>query len=550
MRSIIKFINPLIFGIVLVGVFLFVGTSLAAWTPPIGIPTPPFPSDLDVARPSPPSPWTSEVAGNYYIDHSAGGCSDSRTYGTPSAPRCTLPTSPAAGSKIYVNGTYSVGGTISWVGTSANPIWLTYYDNTNRPLFTGVSPTPLNFNGSYIIVDGIRSDLGGATNDGVEMSGNNLMIRDSTFRNTYGKSNGAGLGTSGSNLVFYKDTVYDQGDWQYVGADIDRHGFKVSPPTNGLWILDSLIYHVQGDGVQVGDYNNTPDQINRVFIGRNTIYENLQTCLWTKNATDVIFSQNICYNITAPGSHAGDGQGLGGQYDPKNVWFIANTIHDTEAGIKISGSSRGGGGPWYAIGNVLYNIISNAGCNAWDMGALSYRNEGGFYGFYNTIYNADSFISVVPSNSGAFRNNIFSHQYTLTGCPAINDDGYGTYALDYNLWDTATPILKYNGTIYSSLAALNSATGQETHRVVGDPLLINPPTNMNISYNSPAIDKANPIEETVFAVFQSRYGVDIRKDFVGSIRPNGIRWDIGAYEYISGVSDTTPPAAPTGLTIN
>jgi len=513
---------------------LFCPIQLWGFTTPIGIPTPPFPADLDIVRPSPPSPWTAETAGNYFVERSATGCSDNRTFGTPAAPRCSLPTAPAAGSKIYVRGTYAVGMTITWTGTSANPIWLTYYDNANRPLFTGISPQPLYFTGNYIVVDGIRSDLGGATNDQVGMYGNNLMIRDSTFRNTFGGSGGCGLDTGGTNLVFYKGTVYDQGNWQYVGADIDRHGFKISPPTNGLWILDSLIYHVQGDGVQVGDQNNTAAQVNRVFVGRNTLYENLQSCLWTKNATDVIFSQNVCYNITAPGSNAGDGQGLGGQYDPKNVWFLANTVHDTKVGIKMSGSSNGGGGPWYAIGNVLYNIISSNGCNAWGMGALSYRNEGGFYGYFNTIYNADSFISVVPSNSGAFRDNIFSHQYTATGCPALNDDGYGTYLLDYNLWDTATPTLKYNGTTYNSLASFSSATGLETHRVVGNPQLTIPPSNMSLQGTSPAINAANPTEENVFATFQTRYGVDIRKDFIGASRPYGSRWDIGAYEYGSG----------------
>jgi len=43
----------------------------------------------------------------------------------------------------------------------------------------------------------------------------------------------------------------------------------------------------------------------------------------------------------------------------------------------------------------------------------------------------------------------------------------------------------------------------------------------------------------------SRYNIDI----LGISRPQGAAWDIGAYEYVQG-GDTTPPAAPSGLTVN
>jgi hypothetical protein len=35
----------------------------------------------------------------------------------------------------------------------------------------------------------------------------------------------------------------------------------------------------------------------------------------------------------------------------------------------------------------------------------------------------------------------------------------------------------------------------------------------------------------------------------GFSRSQGIAWDIGAYEYISGSPDTTLPAAPSEMTI-
>src|SRR5574343_745587 len=96
------------------------GTAFG-WTAPIGVPAPSWPSDLDVARPTMPSPWTSDQAGWYFIQ--ASGCSDSRTYGNPTAPRCSMPTTPAAGARVVFNGTISAGNVIiSANGTSANPV--------------------------------------------------------------------------------------------------------------------------------------------------------------------------------------------------------------------------------------------------------------------------------------------------------------------------------------------------------------------------------------------------------------------------------------------
>ena len=80
--------------------------SAMAWVAPIGVPAPSWPGGgIDQARPALPAGWSSEQLGWYYI--SASGCSDSRTYGYPGAARCSVPSAPAAGSKIVLDGTIS-----------------------------------------------------------------------------------------------------------------------------------------------------------------------------------------------------------------------------------------------------------------------------------------------------------------------------------------------------------------------------------------------------------------------------------------------------------
>ncbi|MBE0568479.1 MAG: hypothetical protein IH577_02230 [Deltaproteobacteria bacterium] len=486
--------------------FLMVSTA-SAWTPPVGIPAPPWPADLDLARPALPSPWTAETAGWYFI--SGSGCSDSgRTYGYPGAPRCSFPSSPAAGSKIVVDGTIPGDENLSFSGTSGSPTWVMGFSTSSPPTATG----SWGVEGSYKIIDGIAFSSG-SRDENLHLGGGNNMIRNLSFVNTYSSSNGAVVAGGGTNNVMYRCSISQSGDWRYSASDIDRHGVKVLSGTNGAWYLDSAFYHIQGDGIQVGDEGNAASAINKVYIGRNRAYENLQSCFWTKNATDVVMSENVCSDITfSPG---GDGQGMGGQYDPKYVWFLNNTIYNTKAGIKVSGASSGSGGPWYMIGNRIYAVQSDS-CNNYDVGALSFRNSGGATMLFNTVHDVDMFVGV-PTGSGiTVRNNIFSSKRTAAGCAALDVDV--SFAHDYNLFSAA-----------------GYDPGSEPNKVTAVPLFVNAAAgNFALQAGSPAVNAANPAEEAAFAAFQARYGFGIKKDFAGTARPQGTRWDIGAFEYPSG----------------
>ncbi|MEW6185267.1 MAG: right-handed parallel beta-helix repeat-containing protein [Thermodesulfobacteriota bacterium] len=479
------------------------------WQPPLGIPKPGWPSELNLSRPPLPNPWTSEQSGLYFVDPS--GCSDARTHGYPSAPRCSLPSSPAAGSIIVLNGIISGSKNVAWSATSENPIWIMGYDPDNKPVLTNY----WTITGAYIILDNLSWNYN--SRDGVLLSGNHLFLRNCLYANPFDTANGAGFGINGSFIVYYNNTVSQMGNWQYTGAnDIDRHGIKVFAPAADVWIVDSSFYHCHGDGVQVGDYNNTPEQINRIYLGRNTAYENYQCGFWTKNASDVIFSQNLVYHMKTASTYS-RGMGLGGQYDAKQIWFISNTIKDCNVGIHIVGAAAGGGGPWYAIGNVIYNVeYPDGACSNYNAGALGYRNSGGFSALFNTVYNADLFVGIPYGAGGPLRvsNNIFSSKNsTHNDCPALKVDPSFTH--DYNLF---------------SLSSYDP--GNEPHRQIeaADKTFRTPGSNFQIKASSLAVGKASPVEETAFSYFQSRYGIDLRRDNTGRSRPQGGGWDIGAFE--------------------
>jgi hypothetical protein len=514
-----------------------------AWTAPIGIPSPTWPSaGIDQARPNLPGTWTSETAGWYFISDTSG-CSDSRAYGYPGAPRCSLPSSPSAGSKVILNGPYDSFERIDWIGSNGNEIWIMGYDTDIKPVIGSYWEFP----GSYIIIDSLSWSYN--VRDGNDLYGDHILIRNCEYENSYDVSNSAAFGIGGAYIIYYDNVVSKNGNWQYTGSsDIDRQGIKVYASASDVWIVDSTFYHCHGDGVAVGDANNEVSEINRIYVGRNIAYENYQYGFWTKNATDVIYSQNVSYSHKTS-SVSGNGGGMGGQYDGKYIWFLYNKIYTCNNGIFIASSYNGGGGPWYAIGNVIYDIENDNDCTAWNSGALHYRNDGGFTAAHNTIYNADIFYTTTAYASGTvnIRNNIFSTQQGSCRALYIENE---TPTLDYNLYRSNSMSVHYNGSNYSTIGTFASGESEEINRQVGDPLFVNPSSDLSLQNGSPSIDNSRTTLESAYTTFQTRYSLDIKVDFDGNARPAiAGDWDIGAYEFGAVPPESSAPAAPQNLRI-
>jgi hypothetical protein len=123
-----------------------------------------------------------------------------------------------------------------------------------------------------------------------------------------------------------------------------------------------------------------------------------------------------------------------------------------------------------------------------------------------------------------------------------------TWNSDYNLYygygSPQTPFAYYTGG--SNLGSMTLAQWQTSTGAGNDAHDVTTSPNLSATYTlnsgSPAIGAgANLTSLGITAL-------DL--DLAGVARPSTEAWDIGAYEYSSGSSDTTPPAAPSGLSVN
>ncbi len=177
-----------------------------------------------------------------------------------------------------------------------------------------------------------------------------------------------------------------------------------------------------------------------------------------------------------------------------------------------------GGQTKWAINNTIVSVVSGLHDSSTVTGAR----------FYNNIVSG-----ITHANGYA----LFTETTTLT-------DG------DYNLFNNAAGYLirwGAGGTRYSTLAAFRSATGKEMNSLEGDPRFVNASGgNYTLVASSPAVNVGTT--PSAYQRFLDLYGIDIRKDIAGTPRPQGIRWDMGAYEY-PGSGSQPAPMSPSGIMV-
>ncbi len=233
-------------------------------------------------------------------------------------------------------------------------------------------------------------------------------------------------------------------------------------------------------------------------------------------------------------------------------WIYGNYIANTVMGIFLE-YNNGGTSHWTIHSNVLIGYYGAGGSGSH---AISITSAPNTKIYNNTIFGINgsmgwaSGIKIgynagysVPSPNCEIKNNImYSIASNAPGIGVENID-FATGLISNNNWfylpNRSTPF-SYSGAFknFSEWQALgfdaNSFNAIDPNFIdsIGDKYN---QVNLSLSENSGARDEG----ESILAVSR-----DINKIF----RPQGVDWDIGAYEYV-GASDTTPPSPPSGVTI-
>lgn len=516
----------------------------------MGIPMPTF--GVVESAPNPPSPWTTATPGFYYVDAIQSASTDSSNpYGTPGRPRKTIPNSLPAGAVVELHGTYDRGhtspNTIVANGTIASPVFIRGASASTKPMIR----SGWEVQGTYVILENLEFGPIGTTQTGslVLLSPiNHAALRSS---NLHGNLNDGGLGVVSwdgalnQNVVILNNAIHDNGDLAAT-FDQDVHGIVVGPRVSNLWVLDNQLYRNSGDGIQIsaGGIANQATT-HHIYVGRNTAYNNKQTGFWSKQAVDVVFSQNVCRSHRP--SNSSNGQCMGYQYAPQWIWFLFNDISDSDFGIAAqSDHNEGSGTESFFIGNVIYNIHPANGfvdaSNPWASAAIMLAGGVNRKVLHNTMYDVNAGVNV-PAVAGSLevRDNIISRVVAGANHLFIEDSGLAVNAAFHHNLLEGDPRVRLGGSQQHLTTALLAA--MQSFGV--DPLFVNPAAkDFHVQAASKAIDTGDT--PSAYATFQQRYGLSISRDADGTTRPSGVATDMGAFE--RGGCVPLVPAAPTGLT--
>jgi hypothetical protein len=392
-------------------------SPFATWAPPEGIPPPSF--GIRESAPAPPEPWTNPAAGFFYVDATAQRATDDgNPYGTPSRPRMTIPRELPAGSVVELHGTYDQShtspNTLLAAGTAKAPVFIRGVSAAQRPRVRRA----WELKGTYVILENLDF-----TRLDEKETGSLVMLAPTRWaavrgNDLSGNKTGGGLAVVSwsppdavENVVIVGNRVHDNGDVK-ASFDQDVHGITVGSHVSHLWVIDNELARNSGDGIQInaGNIANQPTT-HHIYVARNVAHHNKQTGFWTKQAVDVVFLQNLCYDHRVGNSSMGACMGM--QYGPERVWFIFNHIHRSDYGIAFaSDSDMGSGKDSFIIGNVIHDIHTSGEFNAntaWSSAGLMLAGGINRYIVNNTIYDVDGGInSPAPGNNYIVNNSVTS----------------------------------------------------------------------------------------------------------------------------------------------
>jgi len=429
---------------------------------------------------------------SYYVDKAMSGCSDSGS-GTASTPFCTIAKGVAklaAGDTLYIgNGTYAETIKPAVSGTASAPVTITAWPGKKPQVGTGVANGAYLSDRSYITVSDLL--VSGTTGPGIYVSGGG---HDSVLGNEVTKAGqpAQGLIAQGIRISSSANDLV-RGNYTHDNSD---HGIYLNGSTTGT----TVAYNTSTNNAE--GYRRNANGINVVAPG-NTILGNIthdnedSGINFYPGGNNNLATLNVTYNN---GDHGID------DYNVTGGRLIGNTVyHNCTTGINVEGTS----GSYVVEDNIAVD---------------------------NAVYPAYKGISCSRR----------------TGNIGIWDSAPPTTTVEHNLvWLTKSGTMyAWAGTRYTSLSAMQAASGQEKHGIQADPKFVNASSgNLAIGAGSPAIDRGNSgVSGEQSTDIQHLPRVDdtgTPNTYAEGPRPYD---DLGAYEF-QGTSSSTTQAPTARLTL-
>lgn len=424
-----------------------------------------------------------------------GGAAGDGSEGSPWGSLAEMKAEVSTGDTVKVKGAETVSSTFYWDG--GKNVSLTFWD-TNPTITVGTtgSTAGINIQSGVLNISGFTFTTIGARGDGdpvIKVDVASVTI-DNTIMDSYD-----GTGVYVKNANFIADNVS-------LTNGLGGHG---------IWIDAASATVRNSDIVGIGGANDAvfiQEGGDSALIYNNNLASNSgKSDVIVRGGTGSSLTGVRVYNNRLYGANTVSGidiDGTGGAYEINDLLVYNNTfngshsgsLNDTYAAIRLNGVNNTGT-PVRIYNNTVALQCSSVGGTCWKAGIeISYAT--GIVELKNNL------VWVDDTDNG---NYIYALRDGSTSSTVTdNNNIYFSADGEHTTLSTVTP---------------GSATISGT-----DPLLTLPPSDVTPQAGSVAIDNGANLS----AYFTT--------DYLGTSRPQGAAWDIGAFEMTQGGS---PPADPT-----
>lgn len=360
-------------------------------------------------------------------------------------------------------------------------------------------------------------------------------------------------------VVIYDTDMFGLGRWvDDFDTDVDLIGMHVQGAAYYVWFLNNRAFHFQGDSIHCSNSNQWDEQMDRrphyIYVSGSEFYENYENSWDSKGCYHTVFSENDVHDYTnsVKGANstaliaANDAESyVGGRYE----WYINNRFQDVGNAFAYKGTQQDA--YVYFLGNLVSNTLSGPAvqmegrCHTHD--DVTTCGDGMFVA-QNTFDCNRGEPAVMATRNGTtsdpdvpaseqnqemtFIGNLFFNCLDAPnadrgasphGWETINENFQMVYNYNVDFRDASLgPI---------ALSAFNDEQIGNLTNVA--PLLIDPTGTVSGDYTLNVGSQARQMvidEPAAYALFETMYGLSIRRDLKGETWLEGDRLNAGAYQ--------------------